>query len=88
MPLYPAVQALRVSAPHSCQMIQSAASIQRSARWYISGSSSSTCSAFAYCHSAEILPPYRASHGSLRSRATALIRSACPWAAWCFHSLG
>ena len=30
MPLYPAVQALRVSAPQSCQTIQSAASIQRS----------------------------------------------------------
>jgi hypothetical protein len=32
MPLYPAVQALRVSTPVSCQVIQSAASIQRSAR--------------------------------------------------------
>ena len=57
MPLYPAVHAFLVSAPHSCQMIQSAASIQRSARWYISGSSSSSCSALANCHSEEILPP-------------------------------
>jgi len=32
MPLYPAVQAFLVSVPVSCQMIQSAASIQRSAR--------------------------------------------------------
>ncbi len=31
MPLYPAVQAFLVSAPVSCQMIQSAASIHRSA---------------------------------------------------------
>ena len=57
MPLYPAVQALRVSVPVSCQMIQSAASIQRSARPYIPGSSSSSCSALAYCHSEEIFPP-------------------------------
>ena len=80
------MQALRVSVPHNCQMIQSAASIQRAARWKISGSSSSTWSALAYCHSAEIFPPYLASHGSPHSRATALIRSACLWAAWCFHS--
>ncbi len=88
MPLYPAVQAFLVSLPHSCQMIQSAASIHRSARWYSSGSSSSSCSALANCHSEEILPPYRPIHFSARSCATALIRSACGWAAWCFHSLG
>jgi hypothetical protein len=33
MPLYPAVQAFLVSTPASCQMIQSAASIHRAARW-------------------------------------------------------
>jgi hypothetical protein len=31
--LYPAVQVLRDSLPVSCQVIQSVASIQRSARW-------------------------------------------------------
>ena len=31
-------------------------------------------------------PRSAASHGSPRSAASALIRSACAWAAWCFHS--
>ncbi len=64
--------ALRVSTPVSCHTIQSAASISRSARAYTSGSSWRICSAFAKNHSDEILPPYRASHGSPRLRATAL----------------
>ena len=42
----------------------------------------------AYSHSEEILPPYRSIHGSFRSWASVLMRSACGWAAWCFHSLG
>ena len=41
----------------------------------------------ANSHSAEICPPYRASQGSPRFAASALIRSACRWAAWCFQSL-
>ena len=32
-------------------------------------------------------PPYRGSHGSPRDAATALMRSASGWAAWCFQSL-
>jgi hypothetical protein len=40
----------------------------------------------ANCHSEEIFPPYRWIQGSPRSCASALMRSACPWAAWCFHS--
>ncbi len=42
----------------------------------------------ANSHSEEIRPPYRPIHGSRRSWARSLIRSACGWAAWCFHSLG
>ena len=57
MPLYPAVHAFLVSVPHSCQMIQSAASIQPVGPLVELGSSSSSCSALANCHSEEILPP-------------------------------
>lgn len=30
---------------------------------------------------------YRLSYGSLRSFANAIIRSACSWPPWCFHSV-
>ena len=33
-------------------------------------------------------PPYRASHGSFRSAAICVTRSASGSAPWCFHSLG
>lgn len=82
------VQELRDSEPVSCQTIQSAASIQRAQAAYTCGSSSRTWSAFAYCHSAEIRPPYRLIQGSPRWCARALTRSAWSWAAWCFQSFG
>ena len=40
----------------------------------------------ASSHSDDSRPPYRAIQGSPRSCASALTRSACGWAAWCFHS--
>ena len=54
----------------------------------MSGSSSSSCRALANCHSDEIFPPYRAIHGSPRSCASALIRSACGWAGVVLPQLG
>ncbi|MDQ0760246.1 hypothetical protein QF027_002881 [Streptomyces canus] len=41
----------------------------------------------ANSHSEEIFPPYRGSHVSFRSAASAVIRSAWAWAAWWRQSL-
>src|SRR6266545_1750625 len=54
----------------------------------MAGASSSSCSALATAHSEEIFPPYRPIQGSPRWWASALIRSACRCAAWCFQSFG